>query len=169
MSEVITLKGKSLSLKGHFPQKGESAPDCLLTDNELEDVSLSSFKGNPVLMMTVPSLDTSVCSKEAHRFNQELGRFGSHLVSIAVSMDLPYAQKRWCAAEDIDHLITLSDYKHRQFGEKFGVLIPDLGLLARAIFILDPEMKFLFSYLVKEMVDEPDYDAVIEELTMRVG
>ncbi|MCH9626486.1 MAG: Thiol peroxidase [Chlamydiales bacterium] len=169
MSETITMKGKPLTLKGSFPKKGDRSPDCLLTDNELDDVALSSFKGKPLLIMTVPSLDTSVCSKEAHRFNQELGRFGSHLVSIAISMDLPYAQKRWCAAEDVDHLIALSDYKHRQFGEKFGVFIPDLGLLARAIYILDSDQNILFSYLVKELVDEPDYEAVLEALTMRVG
>jgi len=169
MPETIMLKGKSFKLKGNLIKKGEKAPDCVLTNEDLDDVSLSSFQGKALLIMTVLSLDTSVCSKEAHRFNQELGRFGSDLVTLAVSMDLPFAQKRWCAAEDVDHVITLSDYKRRDFGERFGVLIPDLGLLARAIFIFDSDMKALYVHLVKETSEEPNYEEILEELTMRVG
>lgn len=167
MPETITFKGKSFTLKGNLIKKGEKAPDCFLTKEDLEDVSLSSFQGKALLIMTLPSLDTSVCSKEAHRFNQELGRFGSGLVALAVSMDLPFAQKRWCAAEDVDRLITLSDYKRREFGEKFGVLIPDLGLLARAIFIFDSDMKALYVHLVKEVSEEPNYEEILDELAMR--
>jgi thiol peroxidase len=169
MSETVTLRGKSFKLKGNLPKKGESAPDCVLTNGDMEDIRLSSFEGKAFLILSVPSLDTQVCSKEAHRFNQELGRFGEGLVAIAVSMDLPFAQKRWCAAEDVDHLITLSDYKKREFGEKYGVLIPDLGLLARSIFILDGQRKVLFSHVVKETTEEPNYEEILEELTLRVG
>lgn len=169
MSETVTLHGKSFKLKGNMVKVGEKVPDCLLTNNELEDVALSSFKGRAFLIMTLPSLDTPVCSKEAHRFNQELGRFGKDLTAIAVSMDLPFAQKRWCAAEDFDHLKTLSDYKRREFGEKFGVFIPDLGLLARSVYILDSEQKVLHVHLVKETSEEPNYEEILDELMARAG
>lgn len=169
MTETVTLKGKSFNLKGNLLKVGEEAPDCILTNGDLEDVRLSSFEGKAFLIMSVPSLDTPVCSKEAHRFNQELGRYGAGLVALAVSMDLPFAQNRWCAAEDVDHLITLSDYKKRDFGEKYGVLIPDLGLLARSIYILDGQRKVLYAHLVKETTEEPNYEEILEELTLRVG
>lgn len=169
MAETISFKDKSFTLKGEFLKKGDKMPDCILVNNDLEEVKLSSYDGKALLIMTLPSLDTSVCSKEAHRFNQELGRFGKDLVALAISMDLPFAQTRWCAAEEVDHLITLSDYKHRVFGEKFGVLIPELGLLARSIFIFDHEGTTIYSQLVKEISNEPDYEQVIQELTLRVG
>ncbi|MCC5832609.1 MAG: thiol peroxidase [Chlamydiales bacterium] len=169
MAETVKLRGKPFELKGDLVKVGEEAPDCLLTNVELEDVKLSSFTGKGFLIMSIPSLDTPVCSKEAHRFNQELGRFGKDLVAIAVSMDLPFAQKRWCATEDIDNLITLSDYKLRDFGEKFGLLVPDLGLLARSVYILDRHRKVIYAHLVKETTEEPPYEEILEELTLRLG
>lgn len=162
---MITFHGKELSLEGELIKVGEKAPDCTLTNARLEDVRLSSFQGKTVLLMTVPSLDTPVCSKETHRFNQELGRFGSHVEAIVVSLDLPFAQKRWCAGEDVDRIIALSDYKNREFGKAFGVFIPDLGLLARAIFVLDPDFTIQSVHLVQEVTEEPNYDAVLEELS----
>ena len=168
MSETITLHGKSLHLKGTLLKVGEKAPDCALTNENLEEVLLSSFAGKKVFIMTVPSLDTPVCSKEAHRFNQELGRFSDSLVALAISMDLPFAQKRWCKDEDVDHFITLSDYKKREFGEKYGVMIPELGLLARAVYILDADRTILFAHLVRETSEEPNYEQILEELTLRV-
>ncbi len=167
MVDTITVRGKPLKLKGKLLKVGDKAPDCVLTNSELEDVSLSSFDGKELLIMTLPSLDTPVCSKEAHHFNQELGRFGKDLVTLAITMDLPFAQKRWCAAEDVEHIITLSDYKKRDLGEKFGVLIPDLGLLARTIVLLDAERNVLYTQVVNEMTDEPDYEEVFDELTKR--
>lgn len=169
MDETVTLKGKSFKLNGKILQKGDKAPDCLLTNQKLEDVKLSSFFGKTLLIMTLPSLDTSVCSKEAHRFNQELGRYGKNLISLAVSMDLPFAQQRWCAAEDVDRLITLSDFRHREFGERYGLLIPGLGLLARSVMILDPDGTARYVSLIKETTEEPNYDEIFEELTMQVG
>ncbi len=169
MPETVMVQGKSFTLKGNMVKVGDKAPDCLLTNEKLEDITLSSFEGKALLIMTVPSLDTPVCSKEVHRFNQELGRFGEGLTAIAISMDLPFAQKRWCAAEDVDNLIALSDYKNREFGEKFGILIPDLGLLARSIFILGADGKILSVHLVKETSEEPNYDKILEDLTLRIG
>lgn len=167
MTETITMKGKALTLKGNLPKVGEKAPDCLLTNGDLDDVKLSSFKGKLLLLMTLPSLDTSVCSREAHRFNEEIGK-SQGLQVLAVSMDLPFAQKRWCSAEGVDQLTLLSDYKKRELGEKWGLLIPDLGLLARTVFILDPNLKVLYVELVKEMTNEPEYKHILETVRQQI-
>lgn len=165
MAETITMKGKAHNLKGQLPKVGQKVPDCLLTNGDLDDVKLSSFMGKKLLLMTVPSLDTSVCSREAHRFNQEIGK---SLKILTVSMDLPFAQKRWCAAEGVENLTLLSDYKKRELGEKWGMYIPDLGLLARTIFILDPDMKVLYVELVKETTNEPEYERIFETLSHQI-
>ena len=114
--------------------------------------------------MSVPSLDTDVCSRETHRFNKEMDRFKGALNTVCVSMDLPFAQSRWCALEGVKTVITLSDYKNREFGEKYGVLIPELGLLARAVFLINAQMKVLQVELVKEVTQEPNYEHILEEI-----
>ncbi len=168
MANHVMMKGKHFSLAGSLPTEGETAPDCELMNETLERTQLSSFKGKTILLMTVPSLDTPVCSKQAHRFNQELGRFGRQITPLLVSMDLPFAQKRWCGAEEGEFVITLSDYLKRELGEKYGVLIPDLGLLARALFIIDSSFTLRHSYLVQEVTDEPDYEHILAELSAHV-
>lgn len=169
MVETVTFKGKPLKLSGEMVKVGDKAPDCMLTNAKMEDVALSSYKGKLIFLMSVPSLDTPVCSKESYRFNQELGKFGKEIVPIVVSMDLPFAQARWCEAKHAESLILLSDFKHRALGEKFGLRIPDLGLLARSIFILDKDMKVLNRFLVKEVTEEPNYEEILNALTARVG
>lgn len=164
MQSTITVKGQPLKLNSPLPKVGDKAPDCELTDGELKSVRLSSFKGTPLLIMSVPSLDTSVCSLETARFNKEIAVFQNQVQALTISMDLPFAQTRWCAAENVKNLKVLSDYKKREFGEKFGVLIPDLGLLARAVFICDQNLIIKHVYLVKELTEEPDYKTILFEL-----
>ncbi len=164
MPEAITIKGQPLTLKGAFVREGQIAPDCELTGKDLKPVKLSSFKGKAFVLFSVPSLDTPTCNKETHRFNEEMAKYKDQLNVICVSMDLPFAQARWCGAEGIENVLTLSDYKNREFGQKYGVLINELGLLARAIFILDSNMKVLWCDLVKEVTSEPDYQKVLAQV-----
>jgi thioredoxin-dependent peroxiredoxin len=164
MGETVTLKGQKLTLKGSLVKEGQTAPDCELVRADLTSVKLSSFKGKFLVLMSVPSLDTSVCSKEAHRFNQEMDKFKEWLNVICVSMDLPFAQSRWCGAEGVKNIVTLSDYKTREFGEKYGVLIEEIGLLARAVFLIDPQMKIVARHLVKEVSQEPNYQQIFEQI-----
>jgi thioredoxin-dependent peroxiredoxin len=169
MTETVTLKGKSFALKGAFIKEGQIAPDCELVGADLKVVKLSTFMGKPLVLMSLPSLDTPVCSKEARRFHEELEKFRDLLYIVCVSMDLPFAQSRWCAAEGIKNLTTLSDYKNHEFGEKYGVLIPELGLLARAVFLIDASMKVQSVYLVKEISQEPNYPVVLEQIQTMVA
>lgn len=164
MERSVTLKGKTFSLQGKEIKEGEIAPDCELVGADLKVVKLSVYKGKYLLLMSVPSLDTPVCSKEARRFNLEIGQFPEQLQAVCISMDLPFAQSRWCAAEGVKNLVTLSDYRNREFAEKYGVFIPELGLLARAIFILDPSMVVKAKYLVKEISQEPNYSEILQNL-----
>lgn len=164
MVEKVTLKGKAFNLRGDLMPEGAAAEDCELTDQELNPVRLFSFKGKSLLLISVPSLDTSVCSRETQHFNKELSRFKDWLNIVCVSMDLPFAQKRWCDASNVKNVHILSDYKNRQFGEKYGLLIPDLGLLARAVFLIDSDMKIKNVHLVKEISDEPDYSKILQQL-----
>lgn len=164
MAETVTLKGQKLTLKGALVKEGQSAPDCELTAVDLKSVKLSSFKGKTLVLLSVPSLDTPTCSTETRRFNLEMEKFKDWLTVVCVSLDLPFAQSRWCAAEGVKNVITLSDYKKHEFGEKYGVYIPDIGLLARAVFLLDSQMKITFTHLVKEISQEPNYEQILEQV-----
>lgn len=166
VGETVTLKGEKLVLKGHLPNVGQMAPDCELVGADLKAVKLSSFKGKACLVLSVPSLDTPVCSSEARHFNKEMERFKSRLNVICVSMDLPFAQARWCGAEHVHNVFTLSDYRKREFGEKYGVFIEELALLARAVFLLDSDMKVIMSLLVKETTQEPDYALIADQVNL---
>ncbi|NNF98198.1 MAG: thiol peroxidase [Desulfobacteraceae bacterium] len=158
----VTMKGNPLTLLGKELSVGERAPEVELLDNNLNAVPLSSFKGKVTVISAVPSLDTPVCDMETRRFNIEAGKLGDDVVILTVSMDLPFAQKRWCGAAGVDKVRTLSDHRSAGFGEAFGVLIKELRLLARAVFVLDREGTVRYRQLVKEVADEPDYDAVID-------
>ncbi len=164
MPENVTLKGKSLALKGNLLKEGQPCPECELVSNDLKPVKLSSFKGKALLILSVPSLDTETCNVETRRFNKEMDQYQNLLSAVCVSMDLPFAQSRWCGAAGVKNVTTLSDYKNREFGEKFGVLIPELGLLARAVFLVDAQGKLQSVYLVKEVTEEPDYNRVREQI-----
>ena len=158
---AITFKGNPLTLIGNELKPGNTAPDCELLGNDLSPVTLSSYRGKVCILSSVPSLDTPVCDMETRRFNQEADSLGDDVAILTISMDLPFAQARWCGAAGVDKVITLSDHRNAAFGEAYGVLIKELRLLARAIFVVDREGVIRYVQLVKEVADEPDYDAVI--------
>jgi thiol peroxidase len=159
---VITMKGNPLTLMGKELKVGDHAPDFEVLDNDLTPVRLSSFKGKVCVVSAVPSLDTPVCDMETRRFNEEAGTLSSDVRILTISMDLPFAQKRWCGAAGVDKVITLSDHRDGSFGTTFGVLIKELRLLGRAVFVLDRKGTIRYIQIVKEVTDEPDYDAVLE-------
>lgn len=159
---IITMKGSPLTLVGHEIKVGDAAPDVELLDNDLSPVRLSSYKGKVCIITSVPSLDTRVCDLETRRFNQEAGDLGDDFRILAISMDLPFAQKRWCGTASVDRVITLSDHREASFGKAYGVLIKELRLLARTVFILDRKGTVRYIQIVKEITEEPDYDAVLQ-------
>ena len=161
-SGLITMKGGPLTLVGPELAINDVPLDVSLLDNDLKPVKLSSYKGKICIISSVPSLDTPVCDMQTRRFNSEAGNLGDDVAIVTVSMDLPFAQKRWCGAAGVDKVATLSDYRDAAFGEAYGVLIKELRLLARAIFILDREGALRYQQLVKEVSQEPDYEDVLE-------
>lgn len=163
------MKGNPLTLAGKEPKIGEEAPDCTLLGNDLSAVELSSFQGRVRLIASVPSLDTSVCDLETRRFNQEAAKLGSDVAILTVSMDLPFAQKRWCGAAGVERVRTLSDHRDAAFGNAYGVLIKELRLLARAVFVVDRHGILRYSQVVKEITSEPDYAAALEAVSQCVA
>jgi thiol peroxidase len=161
-SAAVTRHGNPLTLVGQELGVGDAAPDLELLDNDLNAVKLSSFQGKICIISAVPSLDTPVCDMETRRFNEAAGKLGDDVVILTVSMDLPFAQKRWCGAAGVESVITLSDHRDAAFGTAFGVLIKELRLLGRSIFVLDRSGIIQYIQNVKELSEEPDYDAVLE-------
>ena len=161
-SAAVTLHGNPLTLLGNELKVGDPVPDVEVLDNDLNPVKLSSFKGRICIISAVPSLDTPTCDMETRRFNETAGQLGADVVILTVSTDLPFAQKRWCGAAGVDKVSTLSDHREAAFGSAFGVLIKELRLLARSIFVVDRNGVIQYIQHVKELSEEPDYDAVIE-------
>ena len=161
---LITMRGNPLTLIGNEVKAGEVAPDFVVLDNNLSPVKFSSFRGKICVVTSVPSLDTPVCEIETKRFNEEAGRLGPEVAVLTISMDLPFAQKRWCGAAGVTKVQTLSDYRDASFGMAYGVLIKELRLLARAVFLVDKGGKIQYLELVKEISKEPDYEAVLRAL-----
>ena len=159
---IITMKGQPLTLLGTELKVGERAPDFEALANDLSPVNLSSFQGNVCIISSVPSLDTPVCDTMTRRFNQEAVNLGEDVVVLTISMDLPFAQKRWCGAAGVKNVQTLSDHRDASFGNAFGVLIKELRLLARAVFVVDNEGVVRHIQIVNELTNEPDYDAVLK-------
>jgi thioredoxin-dependent peroxiredoxin len=159
---IITMQGKPLTLVGDEIKVGISAPDCELTDKDLARVKLSSFFRNQIIMaVALPSLDTPVCEIEAKRFSDAVSLFYPQVQLLVISMDLPFAQRRWCGSEGLAKLKTLSDHMGGEFGLAYGILIKELRLLARAVFIIDGQAKVQYVQLVKELTHEPDYNDAI--------
>lgn len=158
---VITFKGGPLTLVGNEAVVGQEAADFEVLGNDLTPVKLSSFRGKVCVISSVPSLDTHVCDVQTRRFNEEAGRLGNDVVVLTISMDLPFAQGRWCGAAGVDNVVTLSDHRNGAFGEAFGLLIKELRLLARAVYVIDEEGVIIYSQVVPEVTDEPDYDAAL--------
>jgi len=160
-----TLKGQSVPVTGDFPKVGDKAKAATLTNAKLEDVSIESFGGWRVLNI-FPSIDTPTCAASVRRFN-ELAAKHPECSVLCISADLPFAQQRFCGAEGLERVHTLSCFRHPRFGEDYGVAItggPLAGLLARAVVVLDPEGKVVHSQMVARIEDEPDYDAALAHL-----
>jgi thiol peroxidase len=160
-TELITFKGGPLTLVGDLPEVGSKAPDFSALANDLTPVTLGDSDGTIRVLVSVPSLDTPVCDTETRRFNTEAAGLDADVAVLTISMDLPFAQGRWCGAAGIDRVRTLSDHYAASFGEAYGVLIKELRLLARAIFVVDAAGVLRYRQLVREVTDEPDYDAVL--------
>jgi len=160
----VTSKIGMVQLEGDVLSVGKPAPDVALIRNDASTARLLADKGKTRVILSVPSLDTPVCDREARRFNQEAAGLGDKVRVIAVSMDLPFAQKRWCGAAGVDHVETLSDHKAAAFGRAFGVFIPGSRLLARAVFIVDGKGVLRYIQLVEEIGKEPDYNEVLKAL-----
>jgi len=158
---AVTMKGSPLTLLGEEVREGQKAPDFTALATDLSPVSLAPLRGKVVVLVSVPSLDTSVCDLETRRFNKEAAGLGPDVRVLVVSMDLPFAQRRWCGAAGIENLRTLSDHRDAAFGLAYGVLIKKLRLLARAVFVVDRQGTVRYIQLVKELATEPDYAAVL--------
>lgn len=161
-SGVVTMKGNPLTLLGRDLKVGEKAPDFEVLNNDLSPFKFSSDRGKVYVISSVPSLDTPVCDMETRRFNEEAGKLGAGVGILTISMDLPFAQKRWCAAAGVENVITLSDHRDASFGKAYGLLIKELRLLGRAVLVVDREGTIRYIQIVKELTEEPDYQAVLD-------
>ena len=159
---LVTVGGNPVTLLGNEVKVGDDAPDVQVVDNDMQPVKLSSFKGKVVVVASVPSLDTDVCDVETRRFNLEAGKLGDDVVVLTISMDLPFAQKRWCGAAGVETVKTFSDHSSAAFGEAWGVLIKELRLLARAVFVVDRDGDVRYVELMGEVGNEPNYDAALD-------
>ena len=160
-TDVVTFKGAGLTLVGDEVKAGDRAPDFTALANDLSEVSLSSFKGKVVVISSVPSLDTPVCDAQTRRFNEEAVRLGSDVTVLTLSMDLPFAQRRWCGAAGVNNVQTLSDHRNAQFATAYGLLVRELRLLARAVLVVDREGVVRHAEVVKELANEPNYEAAL--------
>jgi thioredoxin-dependent peroxiredoxin len=161
--KAITIKGNPFTLVGPELKAGQTAPDFTVLAQDFSPIKLSDFKGKTVVVAAVPSLDTPVCDAETRRFNEEAAKFPEVKV-LVVSMDLPFAQKRFCTTAGIANVVTGSDFKDRSFGPAYGVVIKEKGFFARAVFVVDPSGKLSYVQYVPEVGSQPDFDAVLGQL-----
>lgn len=158
---VITFKGNPMTLLGPDVKPGDAAPEFKVVDNGLQPVTLGESKGKVRLITVVPSLDTPVCDTMTRKFNEQAAQLPEDVVVYTVSLDLPFAQKRWCGNAGIEKVKTLSDYQERSFGQNYGVLIKELKLLARSVFVVDRNGTVAYREIVNEVTAEPDYEAAL--------
>ncbi len=158
---VTKFKGNDVTLLGNQVKVGDKAPNFTVLANDLSEVTLDSTKGSVRLISVVPSIDTGVCDAQTRRFNEEAAKLDNVKV-LTVSVDLPFAQKRWCGANGIDNVQTLSDHRDLSFGEAYGVAIQELRLLARSIFVVDSNDKVTYVEYLPEVTEHPNYEAAIE-------
>ncbi|GGE08881.1 putative thiol peroxidase [Marinithermofilum abyssi] len=159
---AITFKGNPVTLIGPEVKVGDQAPDFKVLANDLSEVTLADSKGHVRLISVVPSLDTGVCDAQTRRFNEEAASLGEDVRVLTVSVDLPFAQKRWCGAAGIDRVQTLSDHRDLSFGTAYGVAIKELRLLARAVFVVDKNDQVVHAEYVSEATEHPNYEAAVE-------
>ena len=158
----VTMKGNPVTLVGQEPAVGAKVDDFEVVGEDLGAVRFSSFKAPVRVIVTVPSLDTPVCDIEVRRFNQEAAVFGDKVAVLVASMDLPFAQKRWCGAAEANNVVILSDHRDGSCGKALGVLIEGLRLLSRAVFVVDADGVLRYSQIVSEIANEPDYEAALQ-------
>jgi thiol peroxidase len=166
-SGAVTFKGNPLTLAGDAVKAGQKAPSFKLhrfADGKMQEVTLDTVRGKPTIISVVPSLDTPVCQIQTKKFNESLGAMGDKINALTVSLDLPFAMNRFCGAEKITSLISASDYQDRNFGQNWGMLIEELKILARGVFVLDADGKVVYAEQVKEVAEEPNYDAAMSAL-----
>ncbi|HEV3021502.1 MAG TPA: thiol peroxidase [Pirellulales bacterium] len=164
---AVTFKGSPLTLAGEAVTVGEQARYFKLhrfADGAMQTVTPADLRGKPTIISVVPSLDTPVCQKQTKNFNQQLASYGDRINAVTVSLDLPFAMNRFCGAEGITSLKSLSDYQDRSFGLNWGMLIEELKILARGTFVLDSQGKVVYAEQVKEVAEEPNYDASLAAL-----
>jgi len=161
---LVKAGNKAVTLLGTQVNEGDKAPNFKVVNENFTPVQLQEFNNNIVLISVVPSLDTGVCSLQTKRFNEEVAQFPDNIVMLTISNDLPFAQKRFCKLENIDKVKVLSDSVWRDFGSKYGLLIKDMGLLTRAIFIIDQQGKVAYKELVANISNHPNYDAALTKL-----
>ena len=154
---IVKFKGAPLTLLGPQIKAGAAAPDFTVLANDLSAVKLSDYKGKVVIISSLPSLDTPVCDTQTRRFNEEAAALSDDVVILTISMDLPFAQKRWCAAAGVDRVHTVSDHRDAAFGKAYGLLVKELRLLARAVIVVDKAGKVAYVQIVDEIASEPDY------------
>jgi len=159
---TVTFQGNPLHLEGQLPVVGQKAPDFSVVANDLSPRSLKDYAGKVLVLLSVPSLDTPVCDTEVRRFNAEAAKLSDKVQILALSCDLPFAQARWCGAAGVAAVQSLSDYKDVSFGKNYGVLIQELRLLSRAVFVVATDGTLAYSQVLSEITNEPDYDAVLE-------
>jgi thiol peroxidase len=161
---LVTIQGNPLTLVGNELKTGDRAPDFQVLSKELAAVSLADFKGKIKVISVTPSLDTPVCDLQIRRFNQEASGLSDKVVVLNISMDLPFAISRFCTAAGIDKVVALSDHRNASFGMNYGVLIQELRLLARAIFVIDTDDFIRYMEIVPEITSPPDYDKAIQAI-----
>lgn len=157
----VTFKNEPITILGEEVKVGSVAPDFTVLANDLSEKTLKDYEGKKKLISALPSLDTGVCSQQTRKFNEEAANEQDGVV-LTISNDLPFAQKRWCAAEGLDNVITLSDHRDLSFGENFGVIMKELRLLARSVFVLDKDNKVVYAEIVSEGTNHPYYDKALE-------
>jgi thiol peroxidase len=160
-NEGITMRGAPLKVEGRCVEEGMQLPSFTLTAADMSDVTNANFAGKVLVLVVLGSIDTAVCATETKRFNQEATALSEDVVIASVSRDLPFALSRWCAAEGVNRVTALSDHKYRTFGKAFGVDVPDYGLLARSVFVVDKSGKIAHVDYVSDIVTEPDYAAAL--------
>ena len=166
-SGAVTFKGNPMTLAGNAVAVGQAAPECKLhnfVQGALVTVTPADLKGKPTFISVVPSLDTPVCQTQTKKFNDELSALGDKVNALTVSLDLPFAMNRFCGAEHITNMRALGDYQDRSFGQNWGMLIEELKILARGVFALDKNGKVVYAEQVKEVAQEPNYEAAIGAL-----
>lgn len=163
---AVTFKGTPLTLAGEAVKVGQPAPDFTLHyfEGGLKTITLADLKGKPAIISVVPSLDTPVCQTQTKKFNEQLAALKDRIHALTVSLDLPFAMNRFCGAEQVTNMRVGSDYQDRSFGRNWGMLIEELKLLARGVFVLDAAGNVVYAETVPEVTSEPNYDAALASL-----